>query len=393
MTSLFDFLDDPTPVVLSYGMGADSTAILLRWLDEPTSRDFDLADLVVITAMTGDEFPETRTYVESHVLPRLAAHGVRYVQVARAGAVQADGIVILDDSRHPTRLHLEGGYKLSDELAAAGTVPQVAAGRRLCSVKAKGWPLDTWLAGHLDGRSFRHVIGFESDETKRAERDTSYSDEQRNSEYPLIEWGWNREACQDYIRQVTGIAGDWPKSCCTYCPFARDNHLDRYRETPAAGAQAMRIEHLSMALNPRMTLFSSKSVQKLVDEHVPEAAEMFYAEAAAATYALYDVRRVFFAKRDDPTKKGSSARSVRKLAEGTHATCAAELRRLAAELDVEHHIEGGVLRAWVNRRGDTYPTGERMLVVAPTGVIDKERPSFATWWAQIMGDSEEMACA
>lgn len=28
------------PVVLSYGLGVDSTAILLRWIHEPASRDF-----------------------------------------------------------------------------------------------------------------------------------------------------------------------------------------------------------------------------------------------------------------------------------------------------------------------------------------------------------------
>ncbi len=41
---------DTAPVVLSYGMGADSTAILLRWIEEPGCRDFDLSDLVVVTA-------------------------------------------------------------------------------------------------------------------------------------------------------------------------------------------------------------------------------------------------------------------------------------------------------------------------------------------------------
>ena len=34
-------------VVVSYGLGLDSTCLLLRWLTEPQSRDFDLADMVV----------------------------------------------------------------------------------------------------------------------------------------------------------------------------------------------------------------------------------------------------------------------------------------------------------------------------------------------------------
>jgi hypothetical protein len=33
----------PMDVVLSYGLGVDSTALLLRWLTEPGSRDFDLS--------------------------------------------------------------------------------------------------------------------------------------------------------------------------------------------------------------------------------------------------------------------------------------------------------------------------------------------------------------
>lgn len=44
----------PPQVVLSYGMGTDSTALLLRWLLEPATRPCDLSDILVITAQTGD---------------------------------------------------------------------------------------------------------------------------------------------------------------------------------------------------------------------------------------------------------------------------------------------------------------------------------------------------
>lgn len=121
------------PVVISWGMGADSTGLLLRWLHEPRSRPCNLDDLLVVTAMTGDEWPVTGVLAEQHILPRLTAFGVRWVQVARAGASQSDGISVLDDSRAPVRVHLAGAWKLSDELRAAGTVPQVAGSRR-CSV-------------------------------------------------------------------------------------------------------------------------------------------------------------------------------------------------------------------------------------------------------------------
>lgn len=48
-------------IYLSWGMGVESTAILLRWLIDPTSRNFPLSQLSVITAQTGDEH---RDYVE-----------------------------------------------------------------------------------------------------------------------------------------------------------------------------------------------------------------------------------------------------------------------------------------------------------------------------------------
>jgi hypothetical protein len=41
-------------VVLSLGMGVDSVGILTRFLIEPETRGFDLSDLIVMTAMTGD---------------------------------------------------------------------------------------------------------------------------------------------------------------------------------------------------------------------------------------------------------------------------------------------------------------------------------------------------
>ena len=90
--------------ILSYGLGVDSTAILLRWLKEPSSRNFNLEDLVVITAMTGHEFEETGALVTEHILPKLARMNVRFVQLARGGLLQAGGVTVLADSRHPTTL-------------------------------------------------------------------------------------------------------------------------------------------------------------------------------------------------------------------------------------------------------------------------------------------------
>ncbi|WP_052069533.1 hypothetical protein [Streptacidiphilus albus] len=122
------------PVVLSYGMGLDSASILTRWLSEPASRDFPLARLTVLTAMTGDEPDVTRRLNEDHLLPLMRSTGTRFVQVSRTS--QQGGCTVLDDSRNPRKLIMRGPWRLSDELRASGTVPQVAAKRRLCSQPA-----------------------------------------------------------------------------------------------------------------------------------------------------------------------------------------------------------------------------------------------------------------
>ena len=105
--------------ILSYGMGVESTAILIRWLEDASVRPRQLDELIVITAHTGDEYADTYRDVETYVLPLLRMHRIRYVQVARGGSSQTDGIVVLSDSRETETLFWDGAYKLSDELRKA----------------------------------------------------------------------------------------------------------------------------------------------------------------------------------------------------------------------------------------------------------------------------------
>lgn len=97
--------DERTPTVcVSFGMGLDSSALLARWLTDPSSRDFALDDMVVLTAMTGHESAATISAVTRHLLPLLRAHSVRFIQIARSQRKTTrvgDGVVVLEDSRFP----------------------------------------------------------------------------------------------------------------------------------------------------------------------------------------------------------------------------------------------------------------------------------------------------
>src|SRR5579864_5434582 len=98
--------------IFSNGLGVESVAISLRWLLEPQSRDFPLEKLTVVTAMVGAEWPDTGSDFEQYILPLFREHRVRFVQVARKGRLEQDGIAVLDDSRNTERLYLDGAYTL-----------------------------------------------------------------------------------------------------------------------------------------------------------------------------------------------------------------------------------------------------------------------------------------
>ncbi|MCX5078746.1 hypothetical protein OHA84_38040 (plasmid) [Streptomyces sp. NBC_00513] len=122
--------------VLTWGLGADSTAEILMFLNNPAAHGLepDLSDLVIVHAVTGDEFRDSLSYADRLVLPLLRAWRIRLVQVCRGGPRDADGVLVLDDSRAPRRIHAAGPWRLSDELRTAGTVPMLASGHRLWCV-------------------------------------------------------------------------------------------------------------------------------------------------------------------------------------------------------------------------------------------------------------------
>jgi len=146
-------------------MGLESSTITKKVLRNPAAYGVDLDRLIVISAQTGMESEETKDKMERLIYPDLAAAHIRTVQVARAGPSEANGIVVLSDTHSPKCCYIEGGpYTLADEMEQNGTLPQLAHGRRICSIKHKGFSLDTWLARELAGQPFRHFIGFNCEE-------------------------------------------------------------------------------------------------------------------------------------------------------------------------------------------------------------------------------------
>jgi len=72
--------------ILSYGMGIESSSLLVYWCENRSRMDFDLTeDLIAITAMTGDEHIDTKIQVERAILPRMRQHDMKAIASTKPG--------------------------------------------------------------------------------------------------------------------------------------------------------------------------------------------------------------------------------------------------------------------------------------------------------------------
>lgn len=384
-------------VYLSWGMGVESTAILLRWLIDPKSRNFPLSQLAVITAQTGDEHRDTKALCEQYILPLLRANNIRLVQVARAGRFQEDGIEVLDDTNHPRTIHTEGSYKLSDELLFAGTVPQFA-GVHKCALKFKAFVLNEWLAQEQPGpyrqalgynaeetsriskseyaTNQRIAFGFNSDEQNRVTRANEYSTIQRTTFYPLLEWNWNREACNKFLYSILNI--HWPRSFCTFCPFAslKGTAIERLRKEPQQLAHALMVEYTSLCFNHRSTLYKTRSLLSLIREYDDRAIDAFHHVLNRTPSATYRVRRIM-------TTKGHGHRCTQQFPD-TDLNQLITKHRLKRV--IQHPGDYNIETAFaIERELDQFPTREEFYVRAPDTVASRARhgiPWFEAKWSE-----------
>lgn len=298
--------------ILSYGLGVESTAILLRWMLEPETRPCALDKLIVITSQVGNEWGDTGPAVERHILPLMRQHGIRFVQVARRGHQEADGITVLADTRSPEKCYMAGDYTLADELRSAGSLPQYS-GTHICSLKFKAFVVESWLkenvrvpARHAFGYNVdeasrveeseaavveRIAFGFNKDEKKRIEEGQEYNTATRVGFYPLLEWNWSRQDCLDYIKKHLGIT--WRKSACVFCPFSKNKQstpdlIARQKQFPEQVADAMVLERVSMSLNPNGVLYATGPLIELVIESDNTTAlEDYHKRLASLEWAIY----------------------------------------------------------------------------------------------------------
>lgn len=192
----------PPPVVLAYGVGVDSTALLVEKVARGEAPD------LVLTADTGVEKPETYAYLDV-IGPWLRSHGIRHEIV----------------SYTPKRFkHWPPYYSLLEMALTNATLPSKSLGGSSCSLKYKKAPQDaflrTWqpaIDAWARGQRVVRLIGFDAGkrDTIRYTHAATIDDPLYDCQYPLREWRWDRGACERRI-EAEGLPVP-PKSSCWFC--------------------------------------------------------------------------------------------------------------------------------------------------------------------------------
>lgn len=198
------------PLIVNYGAGVDSTAMLIGLHDRG-----EVPDLIMF-ADTGSEKPETYAYLDI-MDAKLAEWG--WPAITRVRNTPKTGYTSLE------------GNCLANE-----TIPSLAFGYKSCSLKWKAEPMDRWILGVSRGHNkcagwapalealaagIKPVkcIGYDAGpaDSRRAVGRTE--DDKFRYRYPLREWGWVREDC---IRRIASEGMPVPvKSACFLCPASK----------------------------------------------------------------------------------------------------------------------------------------------------------------------------
>lgn len=246
--------------------------------------------------------------------------------------------------------------------------------------------MDPVIARITKGRPYRHVIGFEANEGARADKDQLHDTALRTGWYPLRDWSWTRADCHRFVLELFGES--IPKSCCGFCPFAmttasgRAAVVERYRQEPELGVEALFLEFVARSVNPAQTLIEGSSAADLVASAGLEVVEdAFRSRLDSCAWALYEVRRVVRPGRGGG--RGFTARSLKVVSTGSRT---AMLDMLAEQPGRRVQGSDGVVRHIIRDRAHDPAKVDHLFVAAPAGADTKQRPGFEQWWQEATGD-------
>tara|TARA_Y100000034_G_scaffold114242_1_gene150163 strand:+ start:677 stop:1825 length:1149 start_codon:yes stop_codon:yes gene_type:complete len=257
------FTPKPRPLCVCYGMGVDSTALLIHlarmYHSEPNKCPQYRPDIITF-ADTGNEKRETYAY-EVVIQDYLKQMGFPPVTTVRY-------------KPNPNRVKHGMYHTLEQNCLTNGTLPSMAFNFRWkrCSLKAKVNPQNKYRADQEmvqecwdAGLQAICAIGYDAG-PKDARRADIMDDEQYEYWYPLVQLGWNRERCIEEIK-AEGLPGwaDWRglkwvkkggqpvKSACWFCPSIKPDELDNFSRTEHGRDYLRAIVRMEATAAPQLT--------------------------------------------------------------------------------------------------------------------------------------------
>jgi hypothetical protein len=228
-----------TTTVVAYGMGVDSTAVLVGMHARGERPD------LVLFADTGSEKPETYAYLTT-INTWLESVGFPTVTVVKNARPKS------------------GDKSLYDSCHRNSVLPALAYGQHQCSLVWKRDPQIAFIKGTGQfrdqgpwapaaaawerGELVTFCIGYDAGPRDSAR---SYKAEGKASEgftnrFPLIEWGWDRERCEAEI-EAAGLPLP-VKSACFFCPAMKKHEVDwLHTNHPELAAKAVELEQRAHA--------------------------------------------------------------------------------------------------------------------------------------------------
>lgn len=196
-------MSESKPIIcVSFGGGTNSTAMLIGLQERGIRPDF------ITFADTGGERPHTYAHIKD--MQKWLAK-VSFPKIVTVKKVDYNGDILT----------------LEENCLQKKMLPSLAYGFKSCSQKYKIAPQDKYF-NNLDatklefkaGRKVVKFIGYDAGESRRVK---DYSCKKYDCQYPLVEWGWEREDCVEAIERA-GLPQP-SKSSCFFCPANKTNEI------------------------------------------------------------------------------------------------------------------------------------------------------------------------
>lgn len=214
---------DKRPLVVSYGLGVDSTAMLVNMIRRTETGEDEYRPDLILFADVGAEKPETYAYLDV-MQAFLKSHGFPPVTVCRYRP--------RDFKNYPAYATLE------ENCLTNGTLPSLVFGFKSCSIKWKAQAMHGVIRHWMPaaqcwawGQRVIRAIGYDASgaDIRRRNHAIKFDDPKYECWYPLQDWGWDRERCKAEIA-AAGLPVP-PKSSCFFCPAMQEDEI-RHLEPP-----------------------------------------------------------------------------------------------------------------------------------------------------------------